>query len=46
MTNPRPSTGIIPGATGWTTITVSPGRYELLCNIAGHYIAGVYTNST
>jgi uncharacterized cupredoxin-like copper-binding protein len=34
--------GIVPGATGWTTITLSPGRYELICNIAGHYRAGMY----
>ncbi len=29
--------GIPPGAAGWTTITLKPGRYELICNIAGHY---------
>ena len=34
--------GIVPGATGWTTITLAPGRYELLCNIAGHYRAEMY----
>jgi uncharacterized cupredoxin-like copper-binding protein len=28
---------------GWTTITLPPGRYELICNIAGHYGAGMYT---
>jgi hypothetical protein len=31
--------GIVPG---WTTITLPPGRYELICNIAGHYRAGMY----
>ena len=35
--------GIAPGTTGWTTITLAPGRYELICNIAGHYAAGMYT---
>jgi uncharacterized cupredoxin-like copper-binding protein len=35
--------GIAAGASGWTTITLSPGRYELICNIAGHYWAGMYT---
>lgn len=35
--------GISPGAIGWTTLTLEPGRYELLCNIAGHYGAGMYT---
>ena len=34
--------GIVPGATGWTTITLAPGRYELICNVAGHYRAGMY----
>lgn len=35
--------GIAPGAAGWTTLNLEPGRYELLCNIAGHYGAGMYT---
>jgi uncharacterized cupredoxin-like copper-binding protein len=34
--------GLVPGASGWTTITLAPGRYELICNIAGHYRAGMY----
>ena len=34
--------GIAPGATDWTTITLAPGRYELICNTAGHYRAGMY----
>ncbi|MGZ6780179.1 MAG: sulfocyanin-like copper-binding protein [Mycobacterium sp.] len=34
--------GIAPGTTGWTTINLPPGRYELVCNIAGHYAAGMY----
>ena len=34
--------GIAPGTTGWTTIKLPPGRYELVCNIAGHYAAGMY----
>ncbi len=34
--------GIAPGTTGWTTVTLPPGRYELICNIAGHYGAGMY----
>jgi uncharacterized cupredoxin-like copper-binding protein len=38
--------GIAPGAVGWTTITLKPGRYELICNIAGHYWAGMYTELT
>lgn len=35
--------GIGPGATGWITLNLTPGRYELLCNIAGHYGSGMYT---
>lgn len=35
--------GIFPGTVGWTTVTLQPGRYEVLCNIAGHYGAGMYT---
>ncbi len=35
--------GIAAGASGWTAITLPPGRYELICNIAGHYWAGMYT---
>ncbi|GAA2865207.1 hypothetical protein GCM10010472_23170 [Pseudonocardia halophobica] len=34
--------GILPGAAGWTTLTLGPGRYELICNYAGHYHAGMY----
>lgn len=35
--------GIRPGAAGWTTLTLAPGRYELVCNIPGHYAAGMHT---
>ena len=34
--------GIAPGTSGWTTLTLPPGCYELICNIAGHYGAGMY----
>jgi uncharacterized cupredoxin-like copper-binding protein len=37
-TNP----GIAPGTAGWTTTTLPAGRYEVICNIAGHYGAGMY----
>jgi uncharacterized cupredoxin-like copper-binding protein len=40
---PDDGDGILPATTGWTTATLTPGRYELLCNIAGHYGAGMYT---
>lgn len=34
--------GIAPGAAGWTTLRLGPGRYELICNLPGHYAAGMY----
>ncbi|MER6216965.1 hypothetical protein ABT213_23295 [Streptomyces sp. NPDC001674] len=34
--------GIAPGAMAWTTLTMRPGRYELVCNLPGHYLAGMY----
>jgi hypothetical protein len=36
-----PDYGIVPHASGWTTLSLAPGRYELICNIAGHYVAGM-----
>ena len=38
--------GIVPGASGWVTVTLAPGQYELVCNLAGHYTAGMYTQLT
>jgi uncharacterized cupredoxin-like copper-binding protein len=35
--------GIAPGASGWVTVTLAPGRYELVCNLPRHYTAGMYT---
>ncbi len=35
--------GIDPGALGWVTLTLGRGTYELVCNLAGHYAAGMYT---
>ncbi len=34
--------GIRPASTGWTTVTLTPGRYELVCNRPGHYAHGMY----
>ena len=28
--------------TGLLTVKLDPGKYQLLCNIAGHYKAGMY----
>jgi uncharacterized cupredoxin-like copper-binding protein len=38
--------GIDPGALSWVTVSLTAGRYELLCNLAGHYAAGMYTELT
>lgn len=38
-----PGDGIGSGAAGWTTLTLEPSRYELVCNIPGHYASGMYT---
>jgi uncharacterized cupredoxin-like copper-binding protein len=38
--------GIVPGASGWVSVTLGPGRYELVCNLPGHYTAGMYTQLT
>lgn len=34
--------GIGPGQVGWVTLDLRPGRYELVCNLPGHYAAGMY----
>lgn len=40
---PADGAGIRPGHAGWVSVTLTPGRYELLCNRPGHYPAGMYT---
>lgn len=34
--------GIAPGSTAWTTVTLQPGRYELVCDQPWHYAAGMF----
>ena len=34
--------GIRSGSVSWTTVTLSPGRYELICNLPNHYADGMY----
>lgn len=34
--------GIRAGTVGWTTMRLSPGRYELVCNLRNHYANGMY----
>jgi len=40
---PGAGDGLRAGSTGWATLTLPAGRYELLCNLPGHYQAGMYT---
>lgn len=35
-----------PRTAGWTTLDLPAGRYELICNLPGHYAAGMYTELT
>ncbi|TFC30815.1 hypothetical protein E3O55_07490 [Cryobacterium sp. MDB1-18-2] len=39
-------TGIAPGSAGWVTLDLPPGRYEVICNLPGHYAAGMYQELT
>lgn len=34
--------GIAPGDASWVTLALKPARYELVCNLPGHYAAGMY----
>ena len=38
--------GIAPGAASWVTLDLPAGRYELLCNLPGHYLAGMSAELT
>jgi uncharacterized cupredoxin-like copper-binding protein len=38
--------GIEPNAQGWVTLQLEPGSYELICNLAGHYAMGMFTELT
>jgi uncharacterized cupredoxin-like copper-binding protein len=34
--------GITVGTVSWTTLTLPPGHYELICNLPNHYADGMY----
>ena len=34
--------GIRAGTVSWITLTLAPGRYELICNLPNHYADGMY----
>jgi uncharacterized cupredoxin-like copper-binding protein len=38
----RDGDGLAPGSTGWVTLTLKPGRYELVCDEPWHYAAGMF----
>lgn len=38
--------GIEPGAVGRISVTLAPGQYELVCNLMGHYVSGMYSKLT
>jgi uncharacterized cupredoxin-like copper-binding protein len=33
--------GVASGSAGWVTLTLAPGRYELVCNLENHYADGM-----
>jgi sulfocyanin SoxE-like protein len=37
-----PGEGIAAGSASWVTLTLAPGRYELVCNLKNHYPSGMY----
>ena len=38
--------GIAARSAGWTTITLKPGHYELICNLPNHYTDGMHAELT
>lgn len=34
--------GIRSGSASWVTLTLAPGRYELICNLVNHYADGMH----
>jgi len=38
-----PGDGIAPGAASWVSLELAPRRYELICNLPGHYAMGMFT---
>jgi uncharacterized cupredoxin-like copper-binding protein len=34
--------GVRAGSAGWVTLTLGPGRYEVLCNVKDHYADGMW----
>lgn len=38
--------GIAPGTSSWVTVSLPAGRYEIVCNLPGHYASGMYAQLT
>ena len=38
--------GIAATSSSWVTVDLPAGRYEVVCNLAGHYAAGMYAQLT
>lgn len=38
--------GTVPGGISQVTLTLAPGTYEIVCNLPGHYRAGMYATLT
>lgn len=38
--------GITPGSIGWVSLKLSPGHYELVCNLKNHYANGMHVAFT
>jgi uncharacterized cupredoxin-like copper-binding protein len=38
--------GTVPGGIATVTLTLAPGSYEIVCNLPGHYRAGMYATLT
>jgi uncharacterized cupredoxin-like copper-binding protein len=41
-----PGDGITPGSRSWMSVTLAPGKYELLCDEPWHYAGGMFTSFT
>ncbi len=38
--------GLAPGSRGWVSVRLAPGRYELVCDVPGHYASGMFASLT
>lgn len=46
ITNAGEVEDVQPGASATLTLTLEPGSYALICNLPGHYMAGMHTGLT